>query len=133
LNGARALRVLLVEDEMLIADYLALLIEEAGHAVLGPAATAAEALAILRDGPPDVAVLDVKLPGGMDGIELAAEIRRRHAGLPVVFASGSGDPTTRSRIEAAGALAFLQKPVDPVALLAALTRAARGGNSGVAL
>jgi CheY-like chemotaxis protein len=100
-EGGTPLRVLVVDDEFLIADYIAMLLEEAGHIVVGPAGSASEALAMLqRDGAADAAVLDIRLPGGMDGIELAAEIHRRHGPMPIVFASGSGDPTTRQRAEA---------------------------------
>ena len=122
--GTGPLRVLIVEDEFLIADYLALLLEDAGHEVAGMAATAAEALGILDGGTPvDVASLDVKLPGGMDGVELAAVLRAR-AGPPFLFVTGSGDPAFRARCEAERPLAILQKPVDPKALLVALSRVA---------
>jgi CheY-like chemotaxis protein len=123
-GGGTRLRVLVVDDEFLIADYIALLLKEAGHMVIGPAGSAAEALDLLGSGAAaDVAVLDIKLPGGMDGIALAAEIARRHGPLPVVFASGSGDPTTRHRAEAASPIGFLQKPIEPSTLLRVLSRA----------
>jgi CheY-like chemotaxis protein len=125
-EGGTPLRVLVVDDEFLIADYIAMLLEEAGHIVVGPAGSASEALAMLqRDGAADAAVLDIRLPGGMDGIELAAEIHRRHGPMPIVFASGSGDPTTRQRAEAVTLVAFLQKPIEPVMLLRALTAVRR--------
>ncbi len=118
------MRVLVVDDEFLIADYIALLLAEAGHVVVGPAGSAVEALDLLGNGAAvDAAVLDIKLPGGMDGIALAAEIARRHGPLPVVFASGSGDLTTRRRAEAAAPHAFLQKPIEPSTLLRVLSRA----------
>ena len=132
-NGTR-LRVLVVDDEFLIADYVALLLEEAGHVVLGPATSAAEALELLQGGAAaDAAVLDIKLPGGMDGIALAAEITRRHGPLPVVFASGSGDPATRRRAETVAPLAILQKPIEPEALLRALAHAASRAGGTVRL
>ncbi|WP_408015423.1 response regulator [Sabulicella rubraurantiaca] len=116
------LRVLVVEDEFLIADYIVLLLEEAGYQVLGPATNAAEALKILEsDTAPDVALLDIKLPGGMDGIELAGEIARRSIPLPVIFSSGSGDPTTRRRAEAVAPIEFLQKPIEPRRLINAIS------------
>ena len=121
----------MVDDEFLIADYIALLLEEAGHIVVGPAASASEALALLqRDATIDAAVLDIRLPGGMDGIELAAEIARRYGPLPVLFASGSGDPTTRQRAESATPLAFLQKPIEPTMLLRALKAVPRPSVQG---
>ncbi|MBL6456250.1 response regulator [Belnapia sp. T6] len=120
------LRVLIVEDEFLIADYLAMLLEEAGHQVVGTAATGEEALALLGGGvAADIVSLDVKLPGGMDGIGVAAWLRDR-AGPPFLFVTGSGDPASRARCEAAGPLAILQKPVDPVALERVLAGVRRG-------
>jgi len=121
-TGHHRLRVLVVEDELLIADYIALLLEEAGHEVAGMAATAAEALRILDDGTAavDVASLDVKLPGGVDGVELAAQLLER-SGSPFLFVTGSGDPQTHARCRAMRPIAILQKPVDPEALRAALT------------
>jgi CheY-like chemotaxis protein len=120
-TGHHRLKVLVVEDELLIADYIGLLLEEAGHEVAGMAATAAEALGIL-DGEPaavDVVTLDVKLPGGMDGVELAAQLLER-SGPPFLFVTGSGDPQTHARCRAVHPLAVLQKPVGPEALRAAL-------------
>ncbi|WP_376094274.1 response regulator [Roseomonas sp. CCTCC AB2023176] len=117
------MRVLVVEDEFLIADYLAMLVEEAGHEVAGIAATAREALAILDSGVRvDVASLDVRIPGGMDGIELGEALRAR-GGPPFLFVTGSGEPATRRRCEALAPLAILQKPVNPPALIEALGRA----------
>lgn len=120
--GARRLRVLVVEDELLIADYLAMLFEEAGHEVAGTAATAEEALALLRSGTQvDLVSLDVRLPGRMDGVDLAGELRAS-AGPPFLFVTGSGDPAHRARCEATHPLAILQKPVNARALEGVLAR-----------
>jgi CheY-like chemotaxis protein len=118
--------VLVVEDEFLIADYLVAVLEDAGHRVAGTAATAEEALAILGSGlPVDVVSLDVKLPGAMDGIEIAERLRAA-AGPPFFFVTGSGDPAFRARCEAVRPLAILQKPIDPNMLLRALTKVRPG-------
>lgn len=79
-------RVLLVEDEFLIASDLAQLLRQQGAEVLGPASTVRGALALLRDAPaPDGAVLDVNLRGEM-AFPVADALRDR--GVPFVFATG---------------------------------------------
>ncbi|WP_052388907.1 response regulator [Belnapia moabensis] len=124
--GQAGLRVLVVEDEFLIADYLVAVLEDAGHRIAGTAATAEEALAILGSGQAvDVVSLDVKLPGGLDGIDVA-EWLRATAGPPFLFVTGSGDPAFRARCEAVQPLAILQKPIDPDRLLRVLAGVAAG-------
>jgi CheY-like chemotaxis protein len=116
------LKVLVVEDELLIADYLAMLFEEAGHEVAGTVANAEDALAMLGSGEGvDLVSLDVRLPGPMDGVELAGRLRARQ-GPPFLFITGSGDPDHRARCEAVHPLAILQKPVSAAALEGVLAR-----------
>jgi CheY-like chemotaxis protein len=112
--------ILVVEDEFLVADYVRSVLEDAGYPIAGTAASAAEALAIAVAGRPALALLDVRLSGGDDGVALAGRLR---SVLPVVFVSGSGDPKTRARIAAAAPSGFLQKPVSPEALLDAVRSA----------
>jgi CheY-like chemotaxis protein len=114
------LRVLVVEDEVLIADYIALELEDAGHEVIGTPTTAAEALAILSGQSPDLILCDISLKGDRDGIQLVDEMRSRGIASPHAFISGSGDPETRARAEATRPLAFLQKPFDYQKLITVL-------------
>jgi CheY-like chemotaxis protein len=115
---SRRLRVLIVEDEFLIASFIADLVEDAGHEVAASVTTGREALAHLVRGGLDLALLDIKLKGEINGIEVAQSARARS--IPHVFISGSGDPATRSAAEATGPVAFLQKPVDQARLWAVL-------------
>jgi two-component system, response regulator PdtaR len=111
--------VLVVEDEFLIALDLEQLLRRHGWRVLGPAATVAAALRLLRGAMPDVALLDVNL-GGELVTPVAAELRAR--GVPFVLASAYG----RSELAAVAALAgvlLVGKPTDERRLLAALARA----------
>lgn len=55
------MRILIVEDEALIAELIVEHLEEAGHSIIGPAATAEEALALCRHRRPDLAILDIDL------------------------------------------------------------------------
>ena len=76
-------RILIVEDEFIIAQNLTQILVELGYVVSGHAFDAAEALEILQKGQTDLALLDINLGAGMDGIALAAEIRRDFA-LPFI-------------------------------------------------
>jgi DNA-binding response OmpR family regulator len=87
-------RVLLVEDEPLIAMMLAEMLAELGHEVVGPARSVAEGLAALADGQPDMAVLDINLDGEMS-FPLADALEA--AGVPHLFATGYGPEAARAR------------------------------------
>jgi CheY-like chemotaxis protein len=119
-NGS--LRVLVVEDEWLVADYIVDVLEEAGHEVVATAATGEKALGHLKQEAIDVALLDITLKGSLSGIDVAQAARA--SGIPHVFITGSGDPATRAAAEATGPLGFLQKPFSPERLLLVL------GNAG---
>jgi DNA-binding NarL/FixJ family response regulator len=112
--------VMVVEDEFLVADYICSVLEEAGYPVVGIAANAAEAIALFEASRPTLALLDIRLAGGDDGITLASRLRSVAPDLPVVFVTGSGDPETRHRAAAVSPSAFLQKPASPDALLSAV-------------
>jgi diguanylate cyclase (GGDEF)-like protein len=103
--------VLIAEGEPVTALDLERALERFGYDVVGAVPSGEEALAIAADAAPDVAVLDVRLAGPMDGIELAGELRRR-AGTPAVFLSANSDEATLARAAEAGAYAFLTKPFD---------------------
>ena len=120
----RAVRILLVDDNIDAADLLTELFTRNGHEVAaahdGPAA-----LAALERFTPEVAVLDIGLPV-MDGYELAARIRERlGAGSPAFVAvTGYGQESDQARSRAAGFQAHLVKPINLEALLATVRRLA---------
>ncbi len=84
--GLAGCRLLLVEDDYLIADILSLEFEDAGAEVVGPAANVAAALDLLAAGTVDAAVLDVSLLGGEKVWPVADALRAR--GVPFVFTTG---------------------------------------------
>jgi CheY-like chemotaxis protein len=106
----RSLRVLIVEDEYFVASYMADLIEEWGHEVVAMCATGTEAIDLLNRCGIELAILDIKLKGDLTGTDVA-KVAREQA-VPFIFVSGSGDPATRSAVQATNPLAFLQKPVN---------------------
>jgi len=118
--SASSKRVLLVDDNVDAVESLEILLQAFGYEV----ATAVHpelALGQLESFAPAAAVIDIGLPG-MDGYQLATEIRRRLGGQPMrlVAFTGYGGPDDVARARAAGFDAHLVKPVDIESLLAAL-------------
>ena len=111
--------VLIVEDEVIIAYCSAAMLEEAGHTVLGPAHTCAEALELVRARRPDVALVDIDLETPDAGIGLARHLRARH-GTAIVFTTGRLEVAREHSDTAAG---VLSKPYDPSELPAVVEAA----------
>jgi CheY-like chemotaxis protein len=108
------LRTILVVDDdidLLLAGQKRL--THAGFRVL-TAACAADALEQARGGGVDAISLDVGLPGGPNGLEVAAALQRdpRTAKIPIIFITGSADEDFKRKCEAAGGRYFLAKPYD---------------------
>jgi PAS domain S-box-containing protein len=116
----RACRVLVVDDNTDAADTLQTLLALAGHEVR-TAASGAEALDVLGDFLPDLALLDIGLPG-MSGLELARCIRAQPAlaGIQLVALTGWGRDEDRERSREAGFDGHMTKPVDIDEVLALL-------------
>lgn len=114
--------VLVVEDTPELRTLLEVRLSHSGHRVIS-AASGEEALSLLAiKGPPDVAVLDVVMPG-MTGLELHAQLREdpTYASVPVIFLSGRVEPDDISVGRSLGAV-YLTKPVVMSALTSAIDR-----------
>ena len=108
-NKTAQARVLIVEDEFLIAMELEYRLLEAGIEVVGTAITAEEAIAIAKSEKPDLAIMDIRLAGRRDGVDAAIELFSLY-GIRSVFASAHADSGTRKRAAAASPIGWLQKP-----------------------
>jgi two-component system, response regulator PdtaR len=109
IRAQKPLRVLVVEDDALIAlDYVEA-IETHGGDVVGIADTPWQALTLAMQHRPDVAIVDIRLRYGGDGIDGARGIAA--LGTRIVFCSGNGDPATLERVRAFGEAKLLLKPV----------------------
>jgi two-component system, response regulator PdtaR len=118
-TGTRQLRILIVEDEVFVAMDAEAILTEAGHIVVGTAASAEEAVAKAALLSPDLIFMDIRLNGARDGIDAAAEIRRRHS-LPIVFVTANVDPMTHARAMQIEPLDIISKPFNSGSLLRAL-------------
>jgi excisionase family DNA binding protein len=115
--GSSAARVLVVDDDAALRDFIRTNLEADGYAVR-EAASADEGLAALDEEPPDLILLDVQMPR-MDGWEMLRRMQERHGveAIPVIMYSGKLDQAGEA--ESRGAQAFIGKPLDPGRLLAA--------------
>ena len=117
-NGRQSGLVLLVEDDNEVAKLTTEMLDELGFEVMR-AESAAAALGALANGRAvDLVVSDIMMPGGMNGVELAREIKRRRRKLPVLLTSGYAE-AARSQAEAEG-VRILPKPYRLDELSAAL-------------
>jgi DNA-binding NarL/FixJ family response regulator len=114
--------ILIVEDEALVASYIKDVLEESGFTVSGVASSGPEAMSLASEHAPDLALVDIKLAGPMDGIQVAQLMRSRLNG-PSIFLSGVHDPETMERAKVAEPLGFLQKPFRPSQVFNALEKA----------
>ncbi|MFC8235308.1 response regulator [Streptomyces sp. NPDC057284] len=122
-----AVRVLLADDEHLIRGALAALLAlEDDLVVVAEAATGPEALAMARAHHPDVAVLDLQMPGA-DGVSVATSLRAELPGCRTMIVTGHGRPGHLKRALAAGVRAFVPKTVS-ARQLAGIIRTVHAGN-----
>ena len=112
--------ILIIEDNADARDALRILLELDGHLVEA-AGEGAEGLEIVQAKDPDIALVDIGLPG-LDGYEVARRLRARGSRRPLLVAlTGYGQPEDRKRALEAGFDALLVKPVDPTTLSSLLT------------
>lgn len=105
------LRILIVEDDPMVARVLRHLMHQLGYEVAATLDTAEEAEARFDELQPDLLLLDIRLGGPTDGIELARRLLERRS-LPLVFLTSDKERSTFERALATGPLAFLLKPFD---------------------
>ncbi len=114
--------VLIVDDEPNIRRMVGALLGAEGYDVRD-AADGATGLAMADALEPDVALVDLMMPGDLDGLALLAKLRERRPDLPVVMMSGRAALTDAVRATKLGAFTFLEKPLTPEGVLLALASA----------
>ncbi len=112
-------RVLIVDDEPNIRRMVGALLSAEGYEVR-EAADGAAGVRAVEEEEPDVALIDLMMPGGMDGIATLARIRERWSDLPVIMMSGRASLSDAVRATKVGAVNFLEKPLAPETVLLAL-------------
>jgi two-component system, response regulator PdtaR len=117
------MRILVAEDDPVIALGLAKRLRRLGHEPLGPEHDGIRAVARARHGDADLSLFDIDMPG-LDGLAAADALSREGLRRPVVAITGVRDPDLIDRSIATGVGAYLTKPIDDIQLDAAIRLAA---------
>ena len=121
-------RILVVEDESIIADDLAAMLRRQGYQVSGTAATGEESIVRVGEQRPDLVFMDIRLKGAMSGVEAAREIRARW-GIPVVYLTAYDEPDCTVSPGQENGTPRLVKPFDDGDIARLLARCLPGHNN----
>ena len=113
---ATSRKILIIEDEALLALELEAQLQDWGFDVIGWATNREEAVALAIDQAPELALVDIQLRGGDDGVQVAAELRAS-VGCDIVFLTAQSDAGTVERARAVPHRAYMRKPYRPHELL----------------
>lgn len=121
-DTANTVRVLVVEDDELVAQALALKLQILGYQPVGHANRGLQAIELTEQLRPDLVLMDIQLFGSMDGISAAQIIRQRYA-LPVVFVTAYADDAVLARAKLSEPYGYILKPFTDLELRAVLEMA----------
>lgn len=105
----RAAKILIVEDEMVIAANISLQLSDLGYEVTGILPRGEEALSQIKIEKPDIVLMDIQLKGEMDGIETAKEIEEQYR-IPIIYLTANSDEAHFNRAKETHPYAFISKP-----------------------
>lgn len=116
------IRILIVEDEGLIARDIENMVNNAGYEVCGVASSGEESIEMANRTQPDLILMDIILRGKMDGVEAAEKIRERH-NIPVIYLTAHTDENTLQRAKLTEPLGYTLKPVEHKELMTVIEMA----------
>lgn len=120
------IHLLIVDDHEMVREGLkAMLVTEPDFAIVGEAASAEQAFASIQREPPDIILLDIRLPG-MSGIEFCRAVTERYPAISVIFLTTFTDETLISQCIQAGARGFIVKDIERFDLKRSIRAVARG-------
>ncbi|MEI6874466.1 MAG: diguanylate cyclase, partial [Spirochaetota bacterium] len=102
-------KILIVEDEKVIALDIQRRLERYGYSVVGMASEGPEAIAVVGERRPDIILMDIELPGPMNGIQTAKQIRALY-GTPVIFLTAYSEPSLIEQAKEAEPFGYILKP-----------------------
>lgn len=111
-------KILIVEDEFIVANNLQLILTEAGYSIIGIAASGGEARECVLQFKPDLVLLDIRLKGKLSGIDIGRELRANH--IPFIYLSAYANQTILEEAKKTEPYGFLVKPVREKDLLVSL-------------
>ncbi len=105
----RKIKVLIIEDEFIISDYIEGCLINLGYQVLGVCTNYDDAIAALHNQQPDIAIIDITIKGDKNGIDIGSYITKT-LDIPFIFASSHGDKSTIDKAKTTLPFAYLIKP-----------------------
>ena len=112
-------RIMIVEDEAILALDLSGLLEDAGYEIAGIARDMQAALRLAERKPVDLATMDIRLAGGTNGVDTALKLWQEHE-VRCLFISASLDEETRHQVQPAQPIGFVEKPIREQEIIASL-------------
>jgi CheY-like chemotaxis protein len=112
-------KIFLIEDDEIIARVTEWRLTRLGYTCCGIAENGPDAIAKINASSPDVVLIDINLPGTMDGIVIADQLGKETV-IPFIFLTGSVDAPTLARAKATNPCGYLVKPFDDNNLKAAI-------------
>ena len=112
-------RIMIVEDEAILAFDLSDLLEDAGYEIAGIARDMQAALRLAEKGSVDLATMDIRLAGGTNGVDTALKLWQEHE-VRCLFISASLDKETRNQVQPAQPIGFVEKPIREQEIIASL-------------
>lgn len=105
------LKTLIIEDEIIIAEDMRIMLESLGYAVIGTALDFDQGLELISNETPDIVLTDISLNSDKDGVDIAKEVRANFD-LPLIFITSHSDQKTLERVKEVQHIGYLVKPFD---------------------
>jgi len=112
-------RILVIEDELIVARDLGNLIRRLGHVLIGHASNGQDAIRLASETKPDLILMDIRLNGPIDGVQAANEIVRRHR-IPVIYVTANSDMFLDGHSEMVHPYICVTKPFSELSVQAAI-------------
>lgn len=126
-GGTGLVKIVIVEDELLVAWHLESILMDLGYEVCGIYSSGEAVLEEIDNLAPRVVLMDINLGAGMDGVTTATKMRRRSE-VPIIFVTAYGDSDTKDRVQSAiPGSQIVSKPVEPARLREAIDIALSAG------
>ncbi|MEZ4793049.1 MAG: LytTR family transcriptional regulator DNA-binding domain-containing protein [Gelidibacter sp.] len=106
---AQPIKILIVEDEMIIAANISLQLSSLGYEVTGIVPRGEEALAHIKQAQPDIVLMDIALKGELDGVE-TVQVMQNDYDIPIIYLTANADDSNFNRAKSTNPYAFISKP-----------------------
>ncbi len=105
-----SIRILIVEDHLLIAKDISIKLQNAGYEITDLAISGEVALQSIRLKTPDIILMDIDLDGDLDGVDTVREIQKTHPAIPIIYLTDHDDKRTFNRAKYTNPASFIPKP-----------------------